>query len=100
MAKVEDAVREAKDGALISVHVSPGSKEVSFSYDEWRRAVEVRIRSPAKEGKANRELLGIFRQIFGEVELVSGEKSRSKVLKVKGSKEEAVEKLRGLIEGR
>ena len=74
MAKVEDAVREAKDGALISVHVSPGSKEVSFSYDEWRRAVEVRIRSPAKEGKANRELLGILRQIFGEVELVSGEK--------------------------
>ncbi len=97
MAKIEEAVIESKDGVLISVHVSPGSKEVSFSYDEWRRAVEVRIKSPAKEGKANRELLEIFRDLFGKVEIVSGEKSRSKLIKVGCSREEVVEKLRKLV---
>ncbi len=98
MSKIEDAVRETEEGVLISVHVSPGSKEVSFGFDEWRKAVEVRIKSPAKEGKANRELLSIFKDLFGEAEIVSGEKSRSKVLKVKGQKEDVVNRLRSLID--
>ncbi len=97
MSKIEDAVKEVKDGVLISLHVSPGSKEVSFGYDEWRKAIEVKLKSPAKEGKANRELLSIFKEIFGEAEIVSGEKSRSKVLRVKGDKDIVVERLRELI---
>ncbi|MBO8179499.1 MAG: YggU family protein [Archaeoglobus sp.] len=97
MSKIEDAIKEVKDGVLISLHVSPGSKDVSFGYDEWRKAIEVKLKSPAKEGKANRELLNIFKEIFGEAEIVSGEKSRSKVLKVKGDKDSVVERLRELI---
>lgn len=98
MSKIEDAIKDAEDGVLISLHVSANSKEVSFSYNEWRRVIEVKIKSPAMEGKANRELLSIFREIFGEAEMVSGEKSRNKVLKVKGDKESVLEKLRELIE--
>lgn len=97
MSKIEDAIKEVKDGVLISLHVSPGSKEVSFGYDEWRKAIEVKLKSPAKEGKANRELLNIFKEIFGDAEIVSGEKSRSKVLKVKGDKDSVVERLSELI---
>uniref|UniRef100_A0A7C3VLA9 UPF0235 protein ENR21_00140 n=1 Tax=Archaeoglobus fulgidus TaxID=2234 RepID=A0A7C3VLA9_ARCFL len=98
MSKIEDALKDAEDGVLISLQVSANSKEVSFSYNEWRRVIEVKIKSPAMEGKANRELLSIFREIFGEAEMVSGEKSRNKVLKVKGDKESVLEKLRELIE--
>uniref|UniRef100_A0A7C3RAX7 UPF0235 protein ENW66_03295 n=1 Tax=Archaeoglobus fulgidus TaxID=2234 RepID=A0A7C3RAX7_ARCFL len=98
MSKIEDVLKDAEDGVLISLQVSANSKEVSFSYNEWRRVIEVKIKSPAMEGKANRELLSIFREIFGEAEMVSGEKSRNKVLKVKGDKESVLEKLRELIE--
>ncbi|WP_456328936.1 DUF167 family protein [Archaeoglobus sp.] len=97
MSKIEDAVKEVKDGVLISLHVSPGSKEVSFGYDKWRKAIEVKLKSPAKEGKANRELLNIFKEIFGDAEIVSGEKSRSKVLKVKGDRDSVVGRLKELI---
>jgi len=97
MSKIEDAVKEVKDGVLISLYVSPGSKEVSFGYDEWRKAIEVKLKSPAKEGKANKELLNIFKEIFGDAEIVSGEKSRSKVLKVKGDKDYVLERLKELI---
>lgn len=97
MSKIEDAVKEVKDGVLISLHVSPGSKEVSFGYNKWRKAIEVKLKSPAKEGKANRELLNIFKEIFGDAEIVSGEKSRSKVLKVKGDRDSVVGRLKELI---
>ncbi len=95
--KIEDAVKEGRNGVIIKVEVSPNSKQVGFGYSEWRKAVEVRIRSPPKEGKANRELLEIFRELFGEAEIISGEKSRSKLVKVGSSREEVVRKLRELV---
>lgn len=95
--KIEEAVVEGKDGVVIRVEVSPNSKEVSFGYNKWRKAVEIRLKSPAKAGKANRELLGILGKSFGKVEILSGEKSRLKTVRVEGSKEEVIEKLVQLL---
>jgi len=95
--EIAEAVVEGKDGVVIRVEVSPGSKDVSFGYNKWRKALEVRLKNPARAGKANRELLEILGKIFGEIEILSGEKSRLKNVRVGGSKEEVVEKLVQLI---
>ncbi len=95
---VEDAVKEARNGTVIAVEVSPQSKKIEFGYDKWRKAIIVKVKSPAKEGKANRELLKIFSEIFGFAEIVKGEKSRSKIVLVKAEKSEVIEKLRKLVE--
>lgn len=94
---IEDAVSEGKDGTFVRVEVSPGSKKVGFGYNEWRKAIEVKVKSPAQSGKANRELLKLLSDVLGQAEIVSGEKSRVKTVKVSATKEEVLEKLERLL---
>ncbi len=94
---IEDAVIEAKDGTIVRIEVTPGSKKVGFGYNEWRKAIEVRVRSPAQSGKANRELLKLLSDVLGHAEITSGEKSRLKTVKIRATKEEVLEKLEKLI---
>ncbi len=94
---IEEAVSEGKDGAVVRIEVTPGSKKVGFGYNEWRKAIEVKVRSPAQSGKANRELLKLLSDLFGYAEIVSGEKSRLKTVKIGATKREVIEKLEELI---
>ncbi len=77
---------------MLKVQVSPGSKRGEIlGYDEWRKALVVRVRSPPEGGKANREVVELLSKFFSaEVEIVSGHKSRSKVVVVKGLGEKEV----------
>ncbi len=94
---VRDALKETEGGTLIRVEVMPGASRVEFGYNEWRRAVEVRVRSHAKEGAANRELLKLFSKIFGYAELMRGDRSRSKIIFVPKPVDEVAEILESLI---
>jgi hypothetical protein len=94
---IHEAVREVEGGCYINVEVSPNSKKVEFSYNEWRKAVVVRVKSPAKEGRANRELTSLFTKIFGHAEIVKGERAHSKVIFIKAEKGEVIEKIGQLI---
>jgi len=94
---IEETLSESKDGVILRIEVTPNSKRVSFGYNKWRKAVEIKLRSPAKAGKANRELIGILSNLFGEAEILSGEKSRLKTVIVKGKKDEVLKKLKSLI---
>jgi len=95
--KLAEALSEAEDGVVLRIEVTPNSKKVAFGYNEWRRAVEIKIKSPAKAGKANRELVEILSSLFGGAEILSGEKSRLKTVKVLGDREDILEKLFSLI---
>ena len=94
---VEDAVIETREGTIIRVEVTSASKKVGFGYNQWRKAVEVKVKSPAQSGKANRELLKLMSNLFGQAEILSGEKSRLKTIKVDAKRSEVVEKLEMLI---
>ncbi len=94
---VEDAVMETREGTIIRVEVTPASKKVGFGYNQWRKAVEVKVKSPAQSGKANRELLKLMSNLFGQAEIISGEKSRLKTIKVDAKRSEVIEKLEMLI---
>ncbi len=79
-------------GARVRVHVSPKSKKSEVAgYDEWKGAIIVKVRSHPEGGKANREVEQVLSEFFGvDVEIVSGHRSRDKVVAVKGLTEEEV----------
>jgi len=94
---MEEALKESKDGVLIDVTVSPNAKRTEVvGYNQWRKAIEVRVKSPPKGGKANTELIEFFRQIFRcDVVIVKGQTSTQKTLLIKDlSKDEVLEILR------
>lgn len=75
------------DGALLTVHVQPGAKrtEVVGIHGD---AVKIRLAAPPVDGKANDCLLAFVAEISEvarrEVELVSGETSRRKRVRIGG----------------
>ncbi len=84
--------------AKLKVHVIPNSKENRIEgYDNWKKAVVVRIKAPPVEGKANKELEKFLSNFFGcKVEIISGKKSKDKVVMIKGVDEkDAYDRIKG-----
>ena len=81
-----DCLREVGDDLLVNIEVSPASGKFGIpSYNEWRKRIEVKIRSPTQKGEANREIIREFSETFGrDVEIVSGQKSRQKTIRIQG----------------
>ncbi len=87
-----DWIEQRKDGVVITLHVSPNAKKSEIvGYDEWRRALEVKVSAPAKENRANAELVSFLKKLFGrDVKILSGEKSRTKKVLIVGAKVEEI----------
>ena len=86
MDKKMQVVKEIEDGVLVDIEVSPNSNKFIISaYNEWRNEIQVRITSIPQKGKANQEIIKEFSKLTNQdVEIVSGQKSRHKILKVYG----------------
>jgi len=86
MDKKMQVVKEIEDGVLVDIEVSPNSNKFIISaYNEWRNEIQVRITSLPQKGKANQEIIKEFSKLTNQdVEIVSGQKSRHKILKVYG----------------
>lgn len=75
----------ARDGVVLTLHIQPGAKktEVVGLHGE---ALKIRLAAPPVDGKANAALLAFIAARLGvaksQVELVSGETSRAKRVKV------------------
>lgn len=80
------------DGVRLKIHVTPKSKRSEVAgYDEWKKAMVVKVKAPPEGGKANREVEELLSKFFGvSVEIVSGHRSREKVVVVRGLTEEEV----------
>ncbi len=90
--------RQGKEGVFIDIHVVPGSKKESTDYDEYTKRLRLKIKAPAVDGKANREVLSVFSSLFGDSEIVSGVTSRKKTILVRKAGLQAVlEGLEGLV---
>ncbi len=96
--KLKDAVKEKANGCYLNVDVSPNSKKSGIrGYNEWRKAIEVSVKSPPKGGKANAELEKLLSKLFNaRVEVVRGLTSTQKVVFVSASKDEVIRKLEEL----
>jgi uncharacterized protein (TIGR00251 family) len=88
------SIWENERGVFIKVIVKPNSKSREFIVEINDEAVFLNPSGPAREGKANTELIKKLAKMFGvttsAIALVAGHKSREKILLVKGMTQEAV----------
>jgi uncharacterized protein (TIGR00251 family) len=82
------AIEDTANGVLLRVVVKPKSRAISFIAEIGVESVILNLRAPAREGKANTELLKRVAKLLklstGDVILVSGSKSRDKTLLIRG----------------
>jgi len=93
---MKDAIKAGSGGVYVSIDVTPGSSQSEIEgYNEWRKRISVKVKSPPRGGKANAELVKIFKDILGKkVEIVKGQTSSQKILFVHGATvEEVMERL-------
>ena len=80
----EGAIWDSEKGTFLRVLVRPKSKEQNLIAHFSDTDIIVNLRSPAREGKANTELVKRFSKLLhistSSISLASGQKSREKTL--------------------
>jgi len=90
MADLEKIVKKHQDGVIFNLSVKPNSKSIVFpaGLNKWRNSIEMKVSSPAKDNKANKDVLktvaNFFDKPINEVFFVSGTKKRKKTVLIKG----------------
>ena len=98
MKKYSEIIKKSKDGVTINLFTTPNSKKRVFpaGYNQWRKRIEIKVCSDAKENKANKEVIKTVAEYLNKsvknVSVVSGEKSREKTILIKGAFVDAVVK--------
>ena len=88
-------ISEDEDSVVIRVRVIPNSKKDFIV--EVNDYVKIKISDKPIAGKANRKLIDFLENFFDcKAELISGHKSRNKLVKIFCSKEKILEKLKEL----
>lgn len=86
---MKDAVKQANDGAILDLDVSPGAKKTSLrGYNPWRKRIEIHLSERAEKGKANQQLISFLSELFnvnsGNVRIIAGLTSSKKSVKITG----------------
>lgn len=86
-------LREEGDSVILSLHIQPGAKQTGVAGPHGE-ALKIRLAAPPVDGKANAALLAFVAEKVGvgktAVELVSGQTSRAKRVRVTGVAPQAV----------
>lgn len=106
MEKIGKVVKKHQDGATINLFVTPGAQTILFpaGYNRWRRCLEIKVSSPAKDNKANKEVIKTIADFLDkpveDVFVVSGTKNRSKTVLIKGISTDVIsERLKESLNG-
>ena len=82
------AIWETERGTLLRVLVRPNSKEKEFIAEITPETIHINLRSPARGGKANTELLKRLSKMLkissANISLVAGHRSREKTVLIMG----------------
>ena len=90
MTDITPALSSTATGTILTIEVTAGSAKPGFpsGYNPWRSAVGCRVRSPASEGRANREVISLIAATLGipgaRVTLISGMTAPLKRVLVEG----------------
>lgn len=72
-----------KSGDILEIKAKPNSSKSEIVYNFETKAYDIFLKSIADKNKANQELKKLFKKEFGlKVEIISGEKTRNKKIKV------------------
>lgn len=85
------AIQEARDGVSFAVRVNPRSSRTRFlglMGEGAEAAFRIALAAPPVEGRANEELISYLADLLdvpkSAVEVIAGEHSRNKVVRVRG----------------
>ncbi|MEN9506886.1 MAG: hypothetical protein RI958_2812 [Actinomycetota bacterium] len=88
-------------GLTFVIHVRPGASRVGVD-GEFDGVLAIRVTAPPSEGRANTEVVDVLAQALGvrrtDVHVVSGARSRRKIVHVDGAPNELDERLRQLMD--
>jgi uncharacterized protein (TIGR00251 family) len=90
MPDIADALVEERNGTIISIDVTAGSKTELFpaGYNEWRKAIGCRVTAQALEGKANKAILALIAGTLdlplSSISILSGATSSQKRVLIAG----------------
>lgn len=81
--------RSKSDRVEIDILVSPRSNRSGLEgFDEWRKRLILRVKSPPLDGRANKEVEAFFRDITGcQSKVTSGMTSHQKTVTITGDPE-------------
>jgi uncharacterized protein (TIGR00251 family) len=89
MVEYDGLIGKNSEGVTINLYVTPEAKRNVFpcGYDEWRNTIQMKVCSPAKDNKANLEVLKTVADFFDrsikDVFIISGEKNKEKKVLIK-----------------
>ncbi|HQP83146.1 MAG TPA: DUF167 family protein [Methanoregulaceae archaeon] len=90
MTDITPALSCSDKGTIITIEVAAASKSSCFpsGFNEWRKAVGCRVRAPAVEGRANREVVTVIAGAIGiehsRVRIISGSTAPVKKILIEG----------------
>jgi hypothetical protein len=87
--------RRVEKGLEIDVFVSPNSSvQGTEGTDEWRKCIVIRVHSPPSDGKANREVEELVKNITGyRSEIIRGHTNRKKTIMIFGDPDKILSSL-------
>jgi TIGR00251 family protein len=88
-----------ENGLDIDILVSPRSgRSGPDGFDEWRNRLIIKVKAPPLDGKANKEVEELFKELTGcKAEIRSGHLSRQKTVTVFGDPETILKELDGIL---
>ena len=87
---LKDAIKKHKLGATIALFVTPDARSNVFptGVDEWRKSIEISVKSPAKDNRANIDVIKTVSEYFDishmNVLILNGKKNREKTVLLQG----------------
>ncbi|MBT8507682.1 hypothetical protein AZH53_04520 [Methanomicrobiaceae archaeon CYW5] len=96
MATIDDAITADGDAVILTIDVSAGSKKERFpsGFNEWRNAVQIQIKAPAIEGRANKAIIALIASETGckksDIVIMSGATSTIKRVRINGCTSEGM----------
>ncbi len=87
--------RKTEEGLEVEIYVSPrSSKQGLDGFDEWRNRLIVRVRAPPLDGRANKEVEKLMRDLTGmKSAVIKGTTDRRKTVSIDGDYETIMKKL-------
>jgi len=86
---MDKLVKKHQDGAKFNLFVTSGADTINFpaGFNKWRNCIEIKVSAPAKENKANKDVIktvaNFFDKPINDVYLISGMKNRTKTVFIK-----------------
>jgi len=90
-----NSIRDCDDKVFLDVEITPNSAQSGIKgYNRWRDRLMIKLRSKARKGKANMELIKLLSDILNielnQLNIIKGEHSTQKTLELTGLEREVV----------